>query len=264
MITRRRNRLRRQIEEVNTELHGLIGDMGEPVEPVVRPVKDAARVGGDVLGQVQDAGEWLDDFPLEQEQGDDGQPAALIDQDIPGLAEEDDYDEEEVPAESMALYLPSNLPADAPHRDLELSLRVAQLDETVSKLKMAISYKSMVYSSGVRQARNSQQRKTRAQRDIQLADLKIKESFWVYRRCQAAFKNLSPGEQLLGRYKDITLDDLRCSTSVTSRIDAQGIQRSQMTIKSLAWFWSLGGPATSSPEWLEQCKHIPAFPSRSL
>lgn len=156
--------------------------------------------------------------------------------------------------ENLVLNLPSCLgrnwcsePGNAKIASQELQLRQGQANEALHQIRIALGKKSFMYRTSVRNA-NSQQKKTRAWRNIHSVDAVVRLQATIYRSARSAMVSLGASDELLARYRKLEQADLVASTAV---IDVRLPTRAEAT---LAWFWNMDVTRdTTSDSWMAEC-----------
>lgn len=105
--------------------------------------------------------------------------------------------EDEIRPEDIALLLPSSLGAAEVERleqghiaQQELQLREGQVNDALHRIRMTIGMKSITLRTGVRLAKHSQKKKTRAWREIQRLERTLTEDARIYTQARNAIRRL--------------------------------------------------------------------------
>ena len=138
-------------------------------------------------------------------------------------------DEQEVPpatpsrrwAESVLVMMPSTLGKQRCNnwnlRDLrreEIQLRVGHANEALHNLRTALGHKSLLFRSRVRNA-TSQRTTTRAWKEVNKVEAKVRTHVAAYRRARRALVVLQASGEILGKLREIRTDDLKMPGDLT-------------------------------------------------
>lgn len=195
----------------------------------------------------------------DEEQGDE---AGKNDEaDSEGSDIEDDAPEDRlVCAEDMALRLPSSTCRYVQRRSagferimkMELRLREGQANDSLSKLRLALGEKSLLYVTKVRTAANYSNR-SRAWKDVNNTSKTVSCHANTYRIARVTMKELGADNDSMTRYQALQRKDLRVSADV---VQANRIgQRSE----TLPWIWRLnlmGEEAGANTNWMKECSSL--------
>lgn len=161
-------------------------------------------------------------------------------------------DDEDYPEKSILL-MPSALGKDECGKiewekmmEQELELRIAQANNALEKLRLALGHKAAVYKLGVRKSK-SQATKTRSRSDLDQADKTVQKHSKLYQLAYQAILKLNAPDDILEKFQPLERKDLQVSTDVTEE-NRLG-QRSDV----LAWFWRKGGETFHNKNnWMEE------------
>ena len=168
---------------------------------------------------------------------------------------DDGDEEEEVFAERSILFMPSSLGKKLCMSygfellaDQEKELRVAQADECLENLRLALGHKSLLLRTSVWGAKG-QKGKTRAWNEVERISETIKKEVALYHRAREALVRLEAEENILQKFQRIASDDLKMSGDVVEE------NRVGQRNDTLAWFWRLDGAGQISDDnWMQECK----------
>jgi hypothetical protein len=168
----------------------------------------------------------------------------------------DDGDEvEEAYSERSTLFMPSTLGKQScvsygwePLVDQEKELRIAQADECLENLRLALGHKSLLLRTSVRGA-EGQKSKTRAWKEVERISETITKEVSLYHRAREALVGLEAEEDVLRKYQLVKSDDLKMSGDVVEE------NRVGQRNDALAWFWRLDGAGQHPDDgWMQECK----------
>lgn len=193
-----------------------------------------------------------DDVEPTQEQYDGGE-FDIMDPDYSLFADPEEDDTE--PPEKYKLPLPSMFsPSDRADKgipddlvELEMKLRVGQANENLHNIRICISQKSFLFRNRVRQAKNSQQRKTRAWSEVTTVDGNLQQSARIYNQCRQALLSLDADEDLLNKYQVLRHADLKASTAIMG----DNIIGNRSPV--LSWLWKVDARGDAEDDWLQEC-----------
>jgi hypothetical protein len=156
--------------------------------------------------------------------------------------------------ENFLLCLPSALgppwtkkPSNIPIVQQELELRKGQANDALHQIRISLAHKSFLFRTSIRNA-NSQQKKTRAWKELHGVDATVRQHVSLYRNARSAMVHLGADQPTLTRYQVLTKKDLSVSTAV---IDIRAPRGSEAT---LAWFWSMDVKGdTETDSWMAEC-----------
>lgn len=155
-------------------------------------------------------------------------------------------------AERQQMLLPSSFQAAmlprpmAEARTIEIDLRIAQANNSLKRLREAISYKSFLYRSRVR-TQKSKKPQTRAYAAIHTSDREMKSALRAYNQARWALNQLNAPKETRDRYRMIRKQDTRALTTVYD-----GNARGQRNT-SLPWFWNIAvGEDSAGSTYMEE------------
>jgi hypothetical protein len=170
--------------------------------------------------------------------------------------ENDDEDEaEEVFSERAVLLMPSSLGKDLcvtygweSLAEQEKELRIAQADECLENIRLALGHKSLLLRTSVRGAKG-QKGKTRAWNEVDRISETIAKEVSLYHQARQALFRLMAEENILRKYRPILSEDLKMSGDVVEE------NRVGQRNDALAWFWRLDGAGQHpNDDWMQECK----------
>jgi hypothetical protein len=128
----------------------------------------------------------------------------------------------------------------------EMELRQGQANDALVALQTKLGHKALLFRTKVRQSMNTKG-KTRAFKEIEKSERKIKKEVQLYVQARKALERLGADGAIMERYKVIERRDLNVSSDMVeeNRIGQQS--------EKLAWFWRLGPQSDNGP-WMEECK----------
>jgi hypothetical protein len=137
--------------------------------------------------------------------------------------------------------------------DQEIQLRMAQAEESLEELRLAIGHKSLLYKICIRKSKTqASQTRSRAQL-IQVND-RIKECAGRYRCARSALLSLGAPADTLDKFQALCDLDLKVNTDVAEE------NRIGQRNDTLPWFWRIGrGESTKNP-WMNESMCIVHFP----
>lgn len=213
-----------------------------------------------------------DEEGLEGEEGEEGesQAGSIVDP-LEDSEESDEEEENECHPESMDLILPSTLGPDKCLEkgmgrllEQEVVLREAQAAEAISKLRVALGYKSLLMRDKLQKTKGKK-RRTRVWTEIQRVSDEVTSHVASYRRAKTVVDAiLKAGDPRRERLRPINREDLKMVGGILEehRMGAikPGKKRKRGTDRkgahALAWFWRLETQGEDGEEdsWLEEGK----------
>jgi len=217
-ITDGQNRLQSKIEHFNERLYAILGDF-----------------------------EW-----------DDGNQSYLQEEPVSG-EDVDDFEDEDAeldmdnePFTQARISMPSTFGRDFCFKngwekimDQEMLIRIAQAEESLDELRLAIGHKSLLYKIHIRKSK-TQASKTRSQAELVQVNSKIKECASTYRRARAAMLSLGASAETLSRFKILQDADLKVNTDVVEE------NRFGQRNETLPWIWRIGGGGGVENPWMDE------------
>jgi hypothetical protein len=178
------------------------------------------------------------------------------DDDEESASDDQEVNEEEVNSETT-VWMPSTFGHDVCIRNgwqdiakQEVQLRIAQADDSLEELRLAIGHKTLLYKTHIRNSK-TQSSKTRSRAELLQINQKIQEWAWRYRRARAALLNLSAPTEILNRFQVLLDVDLKVNTDVVE--ESRVGQRND----TISWFWRIGGgDDLKSNPWINECKWV--------
>ena len=131
---------------------------------------------------------------------------------------------------------------------IEFELRKGQVADTLDKLCLALSEKSLCFRTEVHNA-DSQWTTSWAWDNIHKLDTEAQKSQSTYHQVQNALKRLDIKPEYLATLHDIGDKDLKVSGDLTD--ERRFGQQSDM----LPWFWMTGEPVGTSGSRMQECKY---------
>lgn len=168
---------------------------------------------------------------------------------------EDEDEADEVFSERASLLMPSSLGKKScvtygwgSLADQEKELRIAQADECLESIRLALGHKSLLLRTSVRGA-NGQKGKTRAWNEVNRISETVTKEVSLYHRAREALVRLEAEENVLRKYRLISPEDLKMSGDVVEE------NRVGQRNDALAWFWRLDGAGQHpNNNWMQECK----------
>ena len=173
----------------------------------------------------------------------------------------DDSGMDRLDPERLPILLPSTLGwkwcADHGLKDLaakEAELRLAQANESIHKIRLALGFKSAIFRTQVRSAK-SQQTKSRAWNNVKRVDTTVHEYARIYSMAHDAYLEIQPALPTGADLPQLIPDDLHIATLVLG-----SEQRGQRN-KHKSWIWGFGKAADDDGTWMEDCTLLRVCPS---
>ena len=131
----------------------------------------------------------------------------------------------------------------------EAQLWVAQANESIHRIRLALGFKSAIFRTQVRTA-NSQQKKTCAWNAVKSVDTTVHEHARIYSLARDAYrvvrKALSNGPDL----PQLAPHDLHVATLVL------GSDKVGQHNKQQSWIWGFGQKSEDDGTWMDDCKEL--------
>ena len=128
----------------------------------------------------------------------------------------------------------------------ELQLRISQANKFLSKIRLGLGGKAMLYRTSLRPA-NSQETSTRARKLVEQVTNTITNHARGYRQAHKAMISLGASESILKMFRPLLDSELKVSTDVLEE-NRYGQRNDQ-----LAWFWRQGpNEANDNHPWMEE------------
>ena len=128
--------------------------------------------------------------------------------------------------------------------DQEIHLRIAQAQESLDDIRLALGHKSLLYKLRIRKAK-SQHSKTRSRAELIQLNAKITQCAERYRHARIAL--LSLGAPMDKLELPVLIDsDLQVNTDIAeeSRIGQRNYR--------LSWIWRIGGKESTENPWMDE------------
>ena len=129
----------------------------------------------------------------------------------------------------------------------EIQLQIAQAEESLEELRLAIGHKSILYKLRIRKYK-SQASKTRNHAELLQINSKMKGLATRYRCARAALQSLGVSETILHKFQQLADNDLHVNTDISEE------NRVGQRNDTLSWFWRIGGTSTDNP-WMNESKY---------
>jgi hypothetical protein len=130
----------------------------------------------------------------------------------------------------------------------EAKLRIAQANDAIQSMRLALGFKSALFRGHVRPA-NTQRTKTRAWDAIHSVDATVHQHARTYSMAREAYLQIREAYRVGPDLPQLHVADLRVGTAI---IDAAKVgQRNTQ----LPWIWSFGSTGDEHGTWMEECKH---------
>lgn len=129
----------------------------------------------------------------------------------------------------------------------EAQLRVAQANESIHRIRLALGFKSAIFRTQVRSAK-SQQKKTRAWNAVKSVDTTVHEHARIYSLAHDAYRMI---HQALPNGPDLPQllpQDLHVATLVL------GSEKTGQCNKQQSWIWGFGQQSEDDGTWMDDCK----------
>ena len=156
--------------------------------------------------------------------------------------------------EDLPILLPSTLGwkwcADNGAKSLavkEARLRVAQANESIHKIRLALGFKSAIFRTQVRTA-NSQQKKTRAWNAVKSVDTTVHEHARIYTLACDAYRVIRQAYPKGPDLPPLVPHDLHVATLVL------GSDKVGQRNKQQSWIWGFGQRSEDDGTWMDDCK----------
>ncbi len=185
----------------------------------------------------------------------DYQPADAVDPDLDALLNPG----ADIPPEHLKLALPSNGNTDMDFEMPEIAMRRKRADTLLSQIREIIAEKSFRYTEQLRAAPRKGV-KTRARTAIDELERQLSFLCQVYTHCRDRMIDLGVDREVLNTFRQLSHDDVRCSTAVL-----KPNERGSTQLK-LSWIWqSLDrrveinaeeGPDSDDPATILECEYL--------
>lgn len=129
----------------------------------------------------------------------------------------------------------------------EAELRIAQANESIHMIRLALGFKSAIFRTQVRSA-NSQQKKIRAWKNVKSIDATVHEHARIYSMARDAYEVIRHSLPKQTDLPKLDPSDLHVATLILGS-DKTG-QRNLQT----SWIWGFGRTAEDDDTWMNDCK----------
>jgi len=129
----------------------------------------------------------------------------------------------------------------------EAQLRLAQANESIHKICLALGFKSAIYRTQVRLAK-SQKKKTHAWTAIQGVETTVAEHARICSMAQDAYQRVHPAYPDGPELPQLLPEDLHVATLVL------GSEQTGQQNKQQSWIWSFGNVTADDGTWMNDCK----------
>jgi hypothetical protein len=129
----------------------------------------------------------------------------------------------------------------------EAQLRVAQANESIHKIRLALGFKSAIFHTQVRSA-NSQQKKTRAWNAVKSVETTVHQNAHIYSMARNAYRTLRKSFPNGPDLPPLLLEDLHVATLVL------GSDKAGQCNKQQSWIWSFGQTTEDDGTWMDDCQ----------
>ncbi|KAN0129093.1 hypothetical protein V8E53_013089 [Lactarius tabidus] len=127
----------------------------------------------------------------------------------------------------------------------EAQLCVAQANQSIHKIRLALGFKSAIFHTQVRSA-NSQQKKTRAWKAVKSVETTVHENACIYNAYQSLCPAFPSGPDLL----KLLPKDLHVATLVL------GSEKTGQCNKQQSWIWSFGQTTEDDGTWMDEFERV--------
>jgi hypothetical protein len=128
----------------------------------------------------------------------------------------------------------------------EAQLCVAQANDSIHKLRLALGYKSAIFRTQVRSA-NSQQKKTRAWNAVKSVEITVHENVCIYSMAHNAYRTLRQAYPTGPDLPQLLPKDLHIATLIL------GSEKTGQRNKQRSWIWSFGQTTEDNGTWMDDC-----------
>ena len=129
----------------------------------------------------------------------------------------------------------------------EARLRMAQANDAIHRMRLALGFKSALFRTQVRHAK-TQRMKTRAWSSIHGVDTTVQEHACVYSMARDACWSLRQAVKDMNDLPQLHPQDLHIATHILG--SAQTGQRNTQP----SWIWSFGKTIEDNGTWMDSCK----------
>ncbi|KIK73023.1 hypothetical protein PAXRUDRAFT_127159, partial [Paxillus rubicundulus Ve08.2h10] len=131
--------------------------------------------------------------------------------------------------------------------DDELCLQQGQANDALHNIQIDLSHRSFLYRTAVRQAKHSQQMKSRAWDAVHHVNTALNVHTVIYHRCCKAMIALGRTPVLLQQYQELKQEHLQ---SKTIKIDPSVTGTHG---ENLPWFWTMNTDLEAG-NWMSECE----------
>jgi hypothetical protein len=128
----------------------------------------------------------------------------------------------------------------------EAQLRVAQANDSIHKLRLALGYKSAIFHTQVRSA-NSQQKKTCAWNAVKSVEITVHENVCIYSMAHNAYRTLHQAYPTGPDLPQLLPKDLHIATLIL------GSEKTGQRNKQRSWIWSFSQTTEDNGTWMDDC-----------
>ncbi|KAN0128148.1 hypothetical protein V8E53_014063 [Lactarius tabidus] len=158
--------------------------------------------------------------------------------------------------EDLLIPLPSSVGWDwcVTHHSMSLAakeaqLRVAQANDSIHKIRLALGYKSAIFRTQVRSAK-SQQKKTRAWNAVKSVETTVHENARIYSMAHNAYRTLRQAYPTGPDLPQLLPNDLHIATLVL------GSEQTGQCNKQQSWIWSFGQTTEDNGTWMDDFERV--------
>ena len=173
----------------------------------------------------------------------------------PVLQFSDDSSVDQTNTEDLSILLPSslgwrwcvkhNLQALA---EKEAKLRIAQANDAIHSVRLALGFKSALFRDHVRPA-NTQRTKTRAWDAIHSVDSTVHQHARNYSMAREAYLRIQQAYPISAKLPPLHVSDLHVGTAIINAAEVG--QRN----RQLPWIWSFGNTVNERGTWMHECRY---------
>lgn len=129
----------------------------------------------------------------------------------------------------------------------EAQLRIAQANESIHRIRLALGFKSAIFRTQVRSAK-SQQTKTRAWNAVKSVDTTVHEHARIYSLARDAYRAIRHAHPKGPDLPQLVPQDLHVATLVL------GSEKTGQRNKQQSWIWGFGQQSEDDGTWMDDCK----------
>jgi hypothetical protein len=129
----------------------------------------------------------------------------------------------------------------------EAELRIAQANESIHMIRLALGFKSAIFRTQVRSA-NSQQKKVRAWKNVKRVDATVHEHARIYSMARDAHEAIHHAFPEGAVFPKLIPDDLHVATLIL------GSEKTGQRNLQTSWIWGFGRTAEDEGTWMDDCK----------